>query len=994
MSSGYRRAAKAVIVKRRRTVSTIIKRANRSTMNDSIDVEEMFSNGETKSVTMGIAAYNAASILDELTDLSSDRGPYAVREAISNAYDATKSAGSDAPIEVTIGDFTDTFAVFAVESGLPSDSIVASIIKRLLDRDGGYGSQIIGFISITDHGVGMCEQDGSLEAFYQYGGSSKSGATTIGSKGLGAKAPLAVSDWFDVVTARKGVKTHMHLYRSNGENKCDIVGTNECPSDEHGTTVIIPFVKRVEFDRAQRCLYDIAGYSYDCDVIINGERVGSEINNLYVYVGRHEIGCDEDGDPIKCGVWYKRSGFPNNTYGNVSGSVALNMSGYTYDISAYGNGEHADNGEPNVIIEGVPGLFNFTISRDGIKLDDQFETVTGAIYDMLGEIDVSSEFLAMLRDKFDEGGIPSVIDKLSMCPKFDSTSRGFVDASGAKIKSLASVRNGDLVFGGVNVSQAIDLDARVRNGVGRQLARYSRSKTEFMTSRFARQIDGTLVEVAASGRSNVLSAYDSGTIVRKTLSGMFYDEPKRTADGCCVVTGVDTKELFHKLVSVDKYIPEAIGTDSQWHSVLACEGDVTDPVDLALIELFGIKKIDVTSLIDSCVSLRKSNTRRTKYDIVSNEPFDNKDSFVIDCARKALIPSVIIPSVTFNDGNACFTHVTPGDADGGSDDASVTSLIDAIDGCDYTIDAIARASAMVCSTQFYKGDMRDALSIEGATLASVDAPDTCAVYVPYPSYRTNIAVTLGMFLVMRKLGYVDPQITKVAFIYSSDFNKQMFRKATANVPVLDVSDKSGFVGEFIDASNVAPAPCGLYFNKQPRTGHVVYVCDAKGETIPLSDEAMRKLANTVLSESVSGSYGVGYTGASTICKMLEKFFGQRMFAPEMSDDSLRCRCDDLQYGDSFVKINTSACSMPDLKSDVKAFMLGMSNSGSLEVLRKLTDESGRNTADAYCADAMRTFVRECVEHLYDEHLAKYGWRENGLDDDGAGDESEVLYSAD
>ena len=473
-----------------------------------------------------------------------------------------------------------------------------------------------------------------------------------------------------------------------------------------------------------------------------------------------------------------------------------------------------------------------------------------------------------------------------------------------------------------------------------------------------------------------------------------YTRNQEEAATLAALQSVDTKELFHKLVSVDKYIPEAIGTDSQWHSVLACEGDVTDPVDLALIELFGIKKIDVTSLIDSCVSLRKSNTRRTKYDIVSNEPFDDKDSFVIDCARKALIPSVIIPSVTFNDGNACFTHVTPGDADGGSDDASVTSLIDAIDGCDYTIDAIARASAMVCSTQFYKGDMRDALSIEGATLASVDAPDTCAVYVPYPSYRTNIAVTLGMFLVMRKLGYVDPQITKVAFIYSSDFNKQMFRKATANVPVLDVSVKSGLVGEFIDASNVAPAPCGLYFNKQPRTGHVVYVCDAKGETIPLSDEAMRKLANTVLSESVSGSYGVGYTGASTICKMLEKFFGQRMFAPEMSDDSLRCRCDDLQYGDSFVKINTSACSMPDLKSDVKAFMLGMSNSGSLEVLRKLTDESGRNTADAYCADAMRTFVRECVEHLYDEHLAKYGWRENGLDDDGAGDESEVLYSAD
>lgn len=123
-------------------------------MNDSIDVEEMFSNGETKSVTMGIAAYNAASILDELTDLSSDRGPYAVREAISNAYDATRSAGSDAPIEVTIGDFTDTFAG---ESGLPSDSIVANIIRRLLDRDGGYGNQLVGFVSITDHGVGMCE---------------------------------------------------------------------------------------------------------------------------------------------------------------------------------------------------------------------------------------------------------------------------------------------------------------------------------------------------------------------------------------------------------------------------------------------------------------------------------------------------------------------------------------------------------------------------------------------------------------------------------------------------------------------------------------------------------------------------------------------------------------------------------------------------------------------------------------------------------------------
>lgn len=793
------------------------------------------------------------------------------------------------------------------------------------------------------------------------------------------------------MTARKGVKTHMHLYRSNGENKCDIIGTSECPVDECGTTVVIPFVKRGEFDRAQRCLYDIAGYSYDCDVIINGERVESEIDSLYVYVGKHEIGCDEDGNPIRCGVWYKRSGFPNNTYGNVSNSVALNMSGYTYDISAHGNGEHAENGEPNVIIEGVPGLFNFTISRDGIKLDEQFETVTAAIYGMLGEIDVSSEFLAILSDRFDEGGIPSVIDKLSTCPRFDSTTPqgGFVDGCGDPIKSLARVSSNDLVFGGVNVSRAIDCDERVRGFVGAPLACYSRNKTSFFGSKTVRQADGTQDAVGIKGRSNVLSAYDNGTIVRKTLAEMLYQQPKSRTDGCCIVTGVDTKELFHKLVSVDKYIPSVIDVHSQWHDVLACEGSVTDPVDEAFIELFGIKTIDVNSLIDACVSLRKSLTHRTKYDVVSSEPFGDKESFVIDCARKVLLPSVAEPSDTDK-----FVVCVPDAENEDADAPTPFSLVDAIDGCDYTVDAIARTSAMVCSMRFYKGETRGALSVDGVTLASIDSPDTCAVYMPHNSYHRSISITLGMFLVMRKLGYIDPRITKVAFIYSSDFNKQMFRKATANVPVLDASDGSGLFSEFTEASNVGTAPCGLYFNKQFRTGYAVYVRDANGDVVPLSDEAMRKLDDTILSESVSGSYGVGYTGARTICKMLEKFFGQRMFAPEMSDDSLRCRCDDLQYGDSFVKINTSACSMPDLKSDVEAFMRGMSNSGSFEVLRKLMDESGRSAADAYCAAAMRTFVRECVEHLYDEYIAKYGWREDGSDDGGAGDDGEILYTAD
>ena len=165
------------------------------------------------STEMTLDASGAAHIIGLLTNLYSDANSATLREITSNAYDAHRAIGNDAPIEVT----------------LPS----------ALDPN---------FI-VQDYGAGMSAED-IRNIYARYGASTKRDTLDqIGAFGLGAKAPLALVSQFTLTSIKDGYETNVIV--SMGENGVGNVNIlSEKPTDAHsGTTVSIPIPNASAFLR-------------------------------------------------------------------------------------------------------------------------------------------------------------------------------------------------------------------------------------------------------------------------------------------------------------------------------------------------------------------------------------------------------------------------------------------------------------------------------------------------------------------------------------------------------------------------------------------------------------------------------------------------------------------------------------------------------------------------------------------------------------------------
>lgn len=394
---------------------TEIKRnQNMVAANEDVMEETLFSvnvDAGFDEIEMGMADDAVELVISMLTDLSADRGAYALRETFSNAYDATVVAGDmSLPIEIEL------------PASNPFEGNIASAL--------GYGTAGA-TVTVRDHGCGMTEDD-VRSYFTQYGGSKKrttADVDTIGSKGLGSKAPLAVADTFRVRTVKDGYETTAILERKRGKNWASI---KSVPSDAaNGTEVVFPIQDSLVYEQVASCVKDIARFAIDANVLVNGEKIAPAIKSGentddYIYIGEVTIGTDENGAPATFKLWESTEAFPEILTENSH--VAFSLAGVNYTLqqrSRYASfGFPFGDSNPTFILEGAPGYLNFTPSRDEIKKDGVREAFVTELLTQARKLDYSHAVIKVLSAK--ESGYErmhwlfKVYDSFTACEESDT----------------------------------------------------------------------------------------------------------------------------------------------------------------------------------------------------------------------------------------------------------------------------------------------------------------------------------------------------------------------------------------------------------------------------------------------------------------------------------------------------------------------------------------------------------------------------------------------
>lgn len=168
-----------------------------------------------QTIEVGINNSAINLIIDRLTDIYTDKIGSIVRELVSNGLDATVENGGKVFIE------------------LPSS--------------------LNPTFSVRDEGTGMSLED-LTEVYTKYGASTKADdMNQIGAYGLGAKVPLAYSNFFNIETIKDNQKIKALVLREAHQTSLKISKIEET-DEKNGTTISVP-VELGDFDIfAQRCL--------------------------------------------------------------------------------------------------------------------------------------------------------------------------------------------------------------------------------------------------------------------------------------------------------------------------------------------------------------------------------------------------------------------------------------------------------------------------------------------------------------------------------------------------------------------------------------------------------------------------------------------------------------------------------------------------------------------------------------------------------------------
>lgn len=343
--------------------------ANQKNTKEGANITNLFDNKDSKTVAMSIA--DTEFIFDVLTDISRNPYNYVVRECFSNAYDATIKAKTNKPIELKIIDnqASNTMAEKAME-------YCASTIDCIF--------------TVSDHGVGMSPDD-VKKYFLQYGGSKKrvtGDIDAIGSKGLGAKAPLAITDSFAIKTTKDGITTEVIIYKTNeGYNKADM--SSVTTNDESGTTIYIP-IQKSHVGSIEVAIQKL------CPIHVNATFNGNNLVAIPFTFDKYKRSLIKSGNVTKDGymclgtrsienseitLWIK----PEYIY-NIKRQYEFNIGGSFYENEPYAH---------NAVYVDMPaGFLNFTPSRDDIKQDAQYKRIISLL-----DTWIADEFKTIVHNK-------------------------------------------------------------------------------------------------------------------------------------------------------------------------------------------------------------------------------------------------------------------------------------------------------------------------------------------------------------------------------------------------------------------------------------------------------------------------------------------------------------------------------------------------------------------------------------------------------------------
>lgn len=315
------------------------------------------SSGRTIKMRMNLEDQGA--LMNKLTDMYDKPITASVREVLSNAIDATVSLMSNGQ------------KVDPVEVSMPSVMSPEFVV--------------------TDHGIGMSEDDIDNH-FAVFGGSEKkSDFRQIGAYGLGAKSPLAYCDQFSFETTKDGVTCKVLVVRSESGPETRILSV-ENTGRESGTTVRIPLNssegsdQNLDISSFNQAIQSYKDFSFDVPVVINGvEYFG---NSNYIELGSLEI---ESESNTQGRFWITHECLlkvlgENGSYSRFSNIHSYVLSGYRYDSvlsSPYVESK-------DVIVELKPGVVDFISSRDGITKNNRSIALDNHINDVLNN---KKEFL-------------------------------------------------------------------------------------------------------------------------------------------------------------------------------------------------------------------------------------------------------------------------------------------------------------------------------------------------------------------------------------------------------------------------------------------------------------------------------------------------------------------------------------------------------------------------------------------------------------------------
>lgn len=332
----------------------------------------IFSTVDEDQFAMTIDPRSMDHIIARLTDLYSDPIVATVREIVSNAVDATRliPEGKRQPIHIT----------------LPTS--LSSAFK------------------VTDHALGLSLEE-IKNIYTRYGMSTKgTDMSQIGAYGLGSKAPLSYTTQFSVTAVKDNVLTEILISIEDGKNTVKIVSHEETDQG-NSMTVSIP-VKREDINSFREAMTTYIYHPMD-DVEFTGlDDLKKEIDKDDI--DRYFTTMDYNGVPIELYLSKVSKRQLSSTILSVASNnnfrYELNgvLSGFEY---SFGNSRdyYYGSSQLSIVAKLVPGLVDFSSSRDEITNSSRKTAIVDAINDELTRVaktDLLDKLLELIDDNDDQ----------------------------------------------------------------------------------------------------------------------------------------------------------------------------------------------------------------------------------------------------------------------------------------------------------------------------------------------------------------------------------------------------------------------------------------------------------------------------------------------------------------------------------------------------------------------------------------------------------------